>query len=184
MGFGLTISAFFAGWAKNWNNRNLVQQRACINIEKLLGLEESKQYQDDVAAIDVNLQVRRNGGCAIGDSTWTVRLSSDKINGDREVNFANKVSEEDECASDNADEDGRRWRSRKIMNDLIGELGDSERDLVLVPEDSVYVGLHCHGDSRRMGDSGFKRRWRRGFRFLQLQLVALIAPHKSHSHGI
>lgn len=42
------------------------------------------------------------------------------------------------------------------MNDLSGELGDSERDLVFVPKDSVYVGLHCHGDSRRMGGSGFK----------------------------
>lgn len=133
----------------------------------ILGLEERKQYQDDVAAIDINLQVRRNGGCAIGDSTRTVGLSSDKINGDREVNFANKVSEEDECASDNADEDGRRWRSRKIMNDLSGELGDSERDLVLVPKDSFYVGLHCHGDSRRMG----------GFLFLLFQLVC------SHSHS-
>jgi len=109
-----------------------------------------------VAAIDVNLQVRRNGGCAIGDSSRTVRLSSDKINGDREVNFANKVSEEDECASDNADEDGRWRRSGKVVNDLSGELGDTVRDLVFVPKDSVYVGLHCHGDSRRMGDSGFK----------------------------
>ena len=42
------------------------------------------------------------------------------------------------------------------MNDLSGELGNSKRDLVLVPEDSVYVGLHCHGDSRRMGIQGLR----------------------------
>jgi hypothetical protein len=34
------------------------------------------------------------------------------------------------------------------VNNLGGDLGDSERDLVFGPMDSVLVGMHGHGDSR------------------------------------
>ncbi|KAJ1424957.1 hypothetical protein SESBI_11351 [Sesbania bispinosa] len=90
-----------------------------------------------MAAFDVNLQIGRNGRCAIGYSSGTVGFSTDEINGDGEVDFTNEVGKEEECAGGNADKNGRRRRGEKVGGDLTGEVGDSARDLVLAPQDSL-----------------------------------------------
>lgn len=95
-----------------------------------------------MAAIDVNLQVEREGGIATGDSSGTVGFGSDEIDGDGEVDFANEVGEEDECAGGHADKHGRRGMAAKVGGDLGGKVGDSARDFVFAPQDSLYVGMH------------------------------------------
>lgn len=112
-----------------------------------------------MVAFDVNLQIERNGGCAIWQSSRTVGFSSDQINGDGEVYFANKVSQKDKCAGGNADKYGWRGMAQKVGRYLCGKFGDSARDLVVGPEDSLNVGMHGHGHTeKRKASKGLTNR--------------------------
>lgn len=95
--------------------------------------EETGEYHDDMAGVDVDLQIEGNGGCAIGHGSGTVGFDSDEINGDGEIYFANKVSQEEERASGHADDHGRRRMAAEVVRDFGGELENTARNLVLAP---------------------------------------------------
>lgn len=90
---------------------------------------------------DVELQVGRNLGAAIGLGTGAVGLGADEVDGDGEADVASQVGEEEKGAGGDADEDRRVGEVREVGGDLGGEVGDSGGDLVWGPKDGLYVGV-------------------------------------------
>lgn len=104
-----------------------------VAIVVLSGGGKGRIHHDDVAGVDVDLQIEGNGEWAIGHGSGTVGFNSDEINGDGEIYFANQVSQEEECADGHADDHGSRKMDAKVGGDFGGELGDTAKNLVFAP---------------------------------------------------
>ena len=104
-------------------------------------------------ALDINLQVQGNRGSAVGLSTGAVRLGSDEIDGEGEGQVTDEVGQEEKSASGDAEEDRRRREGMEVSRNLRGDVGDTAGDLVLTPQNPLYVTLH---GSRRLG-LGFRK---------------------------
>lgn len=90
--------------------------------------------QNDVLALDIKLQVKREFGGASGDGSGAVGFGANKIDGDREVDFPDQVGQEDEGASGHANQDW--WwcgRDLEIGGDFGGQLRYSLGYLLLIP---------------------------------------------------
>lgn len=113
--------------------------------EKIDGARKIEgKYQNYVLVLDIHFQVRRNSRSTIRLSTNTVRFDPNKVESDWKIDATDQVSQEDEGSSGDADDDRRRRGFREVGRDLGGEVGDSRRNLVLVPEHSLNVRMECH----------------------------------------
>lgn len=91
------------------------------------------RYQNYVLVLDIDLQVRRDSRSAIRVSTETVGFNPNKVNRNWKVDVTDQVGEEDESSGGDADEDRRRRECGEVERDSGGDVGDSSRNLVLVP---------------------------------------------------
>lgn len=76
-------------------------------------------YQNHMLSSDINFQLARNLRLAAGNCTGTVGLDPNNVDGDREVDFPNKISQKEERSSGDAD-DHRGGRGREGTQSGVG----------------------------------------------------------------
>ena len=114
---------------------------------------------------DISLQIQGNRGSAVGLGAGAVGLDPDKIDGEGEGEVADEVGQEEKSAGGDADEDRRRREGIEVGRNLEGDIKDTTGDLILTPQNPLYVGLH---GSRPAGG-------RLGLRFRQLETLPVLS---------
>lgn len=89
--------------------------------------------QNDVLAMNVDFKIKWNLGSAIGLCSGAVGISSDEIDGNRQLDVSDEVGKEEESAGGDTDQHRRRRRWIEVVGDLRGELRDSLWYLMLGP---------------------------------------------------
>lgn len=84
-------------------------------------------------AFDINLEVERDCRGTVRFRAGAIRLSSDKINANRQVYAPDEVCDEEERSGGHSHEDRRRVGILEVGGELGGELRHAEGNTVLTP---------------------------------------------------
>jgi hypothetical protein len=105
---------------------------------------ERRAHHDDVLPGDVDLEVGRYPRRAAGLSAGAVGLDAHEVDGERRVDAADEVGEEEERARGDADDDRRLRQRAQVRRELGGELAHAGRHLGLRPQHAVDAGGGAH----------------------------------------
>lgn len=92
--------------------------------------------------LNIEFRIEGKNRGSTGESTGAVGFSTNEINGDREVNISDQVSQEEKRSGGDTHDDRRRGNGVEIVGDLGGKLRYSARNLVLCPKHLLYVRIH------------------------------------------
>lgn len=138
----LLIDAKLYNFHSDFENDDLEPKEATLKHQRREEARDCNFYQDDVPALDIDLEIKRCGGVPTGLGPGAVRVGPDEIDGDWQGNAPDEVSDEEEGPGGHGDDDGGRLRGREVCCYIRGQLGDPRGNLVLGPKDALYVSVH------------------------------------------
>jgi hypothetical protein len=103
-------------------------------------------HHDDVLPGDVDLEVGRDPGLAAGLGPAAVGLDAHEVDGERRVDAADEVGEEEERARGDADDDRGLRQRAQVGRELGGDLAHAGGHLGLRPQHALDAGLGAHHD--------------------------------------
>lgn len=93
---------------------------------------------------DVDLEVGRDAGLPAGHGPSAVGLDAHEVDGERRVDAADEVGEEEERARSDADDDRGLRQRAQVGRELGGDLAHAGGHLGLRPQHALDAGLCGH----------------------------------------